>query len=124
MPKLIAIHPGDILKTEFLEPLGISPFRLSRELHVSAPRVNDIVLGRCGSTAEMVLRLGRFFGTTPQIWSNLQAEYDRRVAMNALESKELTAIRPYAGRQNTFTAGSAIRARSGSPRIKTTALSA
>ena len=96
MPKLIAIHPGDILKSEFLDPLGISPFRLSRELHVTPPRVNDLVLGRRGISADMALRLGRFFNTTPQLWLNLQAEYDRRLALNAMDPAELAGIRPYA----------------------------
>ncbi len=97
MPKLSAIHPGDILKTEFLEPMGLTPFRLSQELHVTAPRVNDIVLERRGITAEMALRLGRFFGTSAQFWSNLQTEYDRRVALNALPSAELASITPHRG---------------------------
>ena len=100
MPKLIAIHPGDILKTEFLEPMGMTPYRLSRALHVPAPRVNDIVLERRGISAEMALRLARFFGTTPQLWSNLQAEYERRMALNALEPGALGAIEPYVSRRD------------------------
>ena len=94
MPKLIEVHPGEILKTEFLEPMHISPYALSQAIHVTAPRINDVVLEKRGITADMALRLARYFGTTPQFWSNLQAEYERRVAANALSAKELSAIIP------------------------------
>jgi addiction module HigA family antidote len=100
--KMIAIHPGNILKSEFLDPLGITPHRLSRELHVSAPRVNDIILERRGITADMALRLGRFFGTTENLWLNLQAEYDRRIAHNALPPTALVSITPYASQKTAF----------------------
>ncbi len=96
MSKLSTIHPSDILKTEFLDPLGITPYRLSQELHVTAPRVNDIVLQKRGITADMALRLARFFGNTAQFWMNLQAEYDRRVALNALSPTDLNVIIPFA----------------------------
>ena len=102
MPKMIAIHPGDILKTEFLEPLGISPYRLSRELHVSAPKVNDIVLQRRGVTADMALRLARFFGTSSELWMGLQAEYDRRLAVNRTSPAVLSSIKPYAKQAGVF----------------------
>ncbi|MCY1356295.1 addiction module antidote protein, HigA family [compost metagenome] len=69
------IHPGEILREEFLEPLGIAPAALARALHVSAPTVNDIVRERRGITADMALRLGRYFDTTAQFWMNLQTEY-------------------------------------------------
>ncbi|NWL78510.1 addiction module antidote protein, HigA family [Pseudomonas taiwanensis] len=68
------IHPGEILREEFLEPLGITPAALARALHVSAPTVNDIVCERRGITADMALRLGRYFDTTAQFWMNLQTE--------------------------------------------------
>ncbi|MCY1543092.1 addiction module antidote protein, HigA family [compost metagenome] len=69
------IHPGEILREEFLEPLGIAPAALARALHVSAPTVNDIVRERRGITADMALRLGRYFDTSAQFWMNLQTEY-------------------------------------------------
>lgn len=69
------IHPGEILREEYLEPLGIAPAALARALHVSAPTVNDIVRERRGITADMALRLGRYFDTTAQFWMNLQTEY-------------------------------------------------
>ncbi|MGQ7817379.1 HigA family addiction module antitoxin [Metapseudomonas furukawaii] len=69
------MHPGEILREEFLEPLGIAPDALARALHVSAPTVNDIVRERRGVTADMALRLGRYFDTSAQFWMNLQSEY-------------------------------------------------
>lgn len=102
MPKLIAIHPGDILKTEFLDPLGISGHRLSKELHVSAPRVNDVLLQRRGISPDLAPRLARFFGTSSQLWIGLQAEYDRRIAINSLPSAKLAAIIPYAKQAANF----------------------
>ena len=69
------IHPGEVLREEFLEPLDIAPAALARALHVSAPTVNDIVRGRHGVTADMAIRLGRYFDTSAQFWMNLQAEY-------------------------------------------------
>ncbi len=69
------IHPGEILREEFLEPLDITPAALARALHVSAPTVNDIVRERRGITADMALRLGRYFDTSAQFWMNLQTEY-------------------------------------------------
>jgi len=69
------IHPGEILREEFLEPLNISPAALARALHVSAPTVNEIVRERRGVTADMAIRLGRYFDTSAQFWMNLQTEY-------------------------------------------------
>lgn len=70
------VHPGEILREEFLEPLKMSPYALAKRLHVTVPRVNDIVLERRGITADMALRLSRFFGNTEQFWLNLQDAYD------------------------------------------------
>jgi addiction module HigA family antidote len=69
------IHPGEILREEFLAPLGITPTALARALHVSAPTVNDIVRERRGITADMAIRLGRYFDTSAPFWMNLQTEY-------------------------------------------------
>ena len=70
------VHPGEILREEFLKPLKMSPYALAKRLHVTVPRVNDIVLERRGITADMALRLSRFFGNTEQFWLNLQDAYD------------------------------------------------
>lgn len=74
------IHPGEILKEEFLEPLGVTPAALARALHVSAPTVNDIVRERRNISADVALRLAQALGTTAQFWLNLQAAYDLRKA--------------------------------------------
>ena len=70
------VHPGEILREEFLEPMNISAYRLAMELHVSPPTVNDIVREKRGITPEMAARLARYFGTSEQFWLNLQASHD------------------------------------------------
>jgi len=73
--------PGDILRAEFLEPLGMSANALSIALRVPAPRINDIVRGKRAISPETALRLSRFFSTSPHFWLNLQIAYDLRVAI-------------------------------------------
>jgi addiction module HigA family antidote len=80
---MIAIHPGEILREEFLAPLGISAYRLAKELHIPAPRVHDIVLEKRGISADTALRLGRYFNLPAKFWMGLQSEYELRLAMNA-----------------------------------------
>jgi len=86
-----SIHPGEILKTEFMEPLGLSSYRLAKELHVSAPRVNDLVRGKRSITADTAMRLGRYFGTSAQLWLGLQMDHDLWVAA---KSKSLAKVKP------------------------------
>ena len=74
--KMRPIHPGEILREEFLVPLGMSAHALALELRVPAPRINDIVRERRAITPDTALRLARYFGTTPQFWMNLQISYD------------------------------------------------
>ena len=76
MAKLKLVHPGEILQEEFLKPLGVSQYRLANDIGVPPRRINEIVLGKRGITADTALRLGRYFGTSPQFWMNLQARYD------------------------------------------------
>lgn len=76
MTKLKPIHPGEILHEEFLRPLGLSQYRLAKDTGVPPRRINEIVFGKRGITADTALRLGRYFGTSPQFWMNLQARYD------------------------------------------------
>ena len=78
--KLRPVHPGDILLHEFMEPLKLSSYKLAKELGVSVPTVNEIVRRRRTVTAEMTLRFSRYFGTTAQLWQNLQSQYDLEVA--------------------------------------------
>lgn len=78
------IHPGEILREEYLVPMGMSAHALAIALRVPAPRINDIVRERRGITPDTALRLARYFGTTPEFWINLQSSYDLKVAMQAL----------------------------------------
>ncbi len=74
------IHPGEVLREEFLEPLSITAHALAQRLHVSAPTINEIVRERRAVTSETALRLARFFKTTPEFWLNIQVAYDLRKA--------------------------------------------
>ena len=90
-----AVHPGEILREEFLEPMGISAYKLSVELRVSPPTVNDIVREKRGITPEMAARLAKYFGTSEQFWLNLQDAF----AVHQVKQKyaqELKAIKPLA----------------------------
>ena len=78
--KAALIHPGEILATEFMEPLGLTAYRLARDLDVPAPRIGDIVRGKRSISADTALRLGIYFGLPAQFWLNLQNEYDLRRA--------------------------------------------
>jgi len=80
MAKTFAIHPGEILKEEFMEPLSLTAYRLAKEIHVPVPRINDIVRGQRAITADTAIRLGIYFGLPAQFWMNLQTDYDLRLA--------------------------------------------
>ena len=82
-----AIHPGEILREEFLVPLGMSAHALAMELKVPAPRINDIVRERRAVTPDTALRLARYFGNTPQFWLNLQASCDLKIAEKKIGAK-------------------------------------
>lgn len=85
--KLPAIHPGEILREEFLEPMGISQYRLAKDISVPPRRINEIVHGKRSITADTALRLGRFFGMSAQFWLNLQTRYDLEVTEDLLEGR-------------------------------------
>ncbi len=87
-------HPGETLKGEFLIPLGMSVNALAKELGVGAARLNEIVLGRRGVTADTALRLAQYFGTTPEFWLNLQAFYDLRMAQRKIGRTIERIVRP------------------------------
>jgi addiction module HigA family antidote len=78
--KLDPIPPGEILAEEFMAPNKVSQNRLARDIDVNPARINDIVHGRSAITASIALRLAKYFGTTPELWMNLQADYDLRRA--------------------------------------------
>lgn len=86
-------HPGEILREEFLVPLGLSVYALAKAIVVPRTRLNDIVRGSRRITPETALRLGRYFGTSPQMWLNMQASYDLERASDALVD-QLAAISP------------------------------
>lgn len=76
--KTMAAHPGEILRTEFMEPLGVTAYQLAKALHL--PGMYEIVRGKRAISADVALRLGKYFSMTPQFWMNLQTDYDLRVA--------------------------------------------
>ncbi|MCF4005727.1 HigA family addiction module antitoxin [Corynebacterium uropygiale] len=90
------IHPGEVLSEDFLKELGMSQYRLAQEIHVPARRINEIVQGKRGITADTALRLGRFFGTSSEFWMNLQSRYELDVALDRNED-EVMGIEPMSG---------------------------
>ncbi|MEX1176869.1 MAG: HigA family addiction module antitoxin [Nitriliruptor sp.] len=84
MAKLPPVHPGEVLLEEFLEPVGLSQYRLAKDVSVPPRRINEIVHGKRGVTADTALRLARYFGTSPRFWLNLQAQYDLDVEADRL----------------------------------------
>lgn len=94
------VHPGEILREEFLKPMSMSVYELAKRLHVSAPRINDIVLERRGITADTAVRLSRFFGTSEQFWLNLQDAYEisRVKAENRSEHERIQPLKPIGAR--------------------------
>jgi addiction module HigA family antidote len=74
----LAAHPGEILRTELMEPMGITAYQLAKALHL--PGIYEIVRGQRAISADVALRLGKYFGMTPQFWMNLQTDYDLRIA--------------------------------------------
>ena len=85
--RLAPIHPGEILLEEFLEPLGISQYRLAKDISVPPRRINEIVHGIRAITADTALRLARYFGTSERFWLNLQIRYDLEVEKDRLGSR-------------------------------------
>jgi addiction module HigA family antidote len=85
--KIKPIHPGEVLNEEFLKPMGITQYRLALDIHVQATRINQIVRGKSGISADTALRLGRYFQVSPQFWLNLQARYDLEVALDRIDGR-------------------------------------
>ncbi|MEI7431650.1 MAG: HigA family addiction module antitoxin [Betaproteobacteria bacterium] len=92
--KMRAIHPGEILREEYLIPLGMSAHALAMALHVPAPRINDIVRERRAVTPDTALRLGRYFDTTAQFWLNLQSTFDLKHAEKEIGDRIAEEVRP------------------------------
>jgi addiction module HigA family antidote len=85
-----AVHPGEMLREEFMKPMGLTAYRVAKELHVSLPRINDLIHERRAMTADTALRLERYLGMPAQFWMAVQADYDIRYAA---KKPELTKIK-------------------------------
>lgn len=85
--KLPPIHPGEILLEEFLKPMGVSQYRLAKDIHVPARRINEIVHGKRAISPDTALRLSRYFGLSERFWLNLQARYDLEVEKDRLKGR-------------------------------------
>ena len=96
MNKMRPIHPGEVLREEFLGPLGMTAHALAQALRVPAPRVNDLVRERRGVTPDTALQLARYFDTTPQFWLNLQASYELKIASREMGKRIEREVEPRA----------------------------
>ena len=92
--RLPPVHPGRLLRDEFLEPLDMSVYALARALTVPRPRLNDVVRGRRSLSTDTALRLARYFGTSPEFWINLQARYDLDIAERDLRRTIDSQVKP------------------------------
>jgi len=91
--KMAPIHPGEVLQADFLEPLGVSQYRLAQDISVPARRINEIVHGKRAVSADTALRLARYFGTTERFWLNLQARFDLERQRDALGTRLVKEVR-------------------------------
>jgi antitoxin HigA-1 len=82
--KLLPVHPGEVLKADFMEPLGITAYRLAKDIGVTPIRISEIIRGKRGITADTAVRLAAYFGTDAQSWMNLQTHFDLETASDAL----------------------------------------
>ena len=92
--RLATVHPGEVLLKDFIEPLGLTRYRVAKSIGVPQRRVDEICSGKRAVTADTALRLGRFFSVEPQAWMNLQAQYDLEVADRELGSTARSEIVP------------------------------
>jgi addiction module HigA family antidote len=90
------VHPGEVLLKDFLEPLGISQYRLAKEMNVYPRKINEIVHAKRSITADTALRLARYFGTSAELWMNLQGLYDLETARDKMEERVILEVRPLA----------------------------
>ena len=94
--RLDPVHPGEVLMEDFLKPMGLSQNRLALSIGVHPRRINEIVLGKRGITADTALRLAKFFGTSPDVWLGLQKDYELDVAMDELGDRIDREVRTFA----------------------------
>jgi len=93
--KLSPIHPGEILKEEFLEAMGMNQQQLAEGINVSVEYINHVIQGKQEITADMALRLGRYFSMSPKFWLNLQGHYDLEIAEDKLSNRLAKEVKPY-----------------------------
>ena len=91
--KMPPVHPGEILREEFMLPMGLTSYRIAKDIGVPLPRIHDIVNEKRGISADTALRLGRYFGTTPDVWLSIQARYDLDVAEDRLGDRLNTEVK-------------------------------
>jgi addiction module HigA family antidote len=94
--KLKAVHPGEVLLKDFIEPMGLTRYRVAKAIRVPQRRIDEICAGHRAMTADTALRLGRLFGVDPQVWMNLQAQYDLEVAARGLRKRLPAEVTPLA----------------------------
>jgi addiction module HigA family antidote len=94
-PQLSPVHPGEILWEDFLKPMQINPLTLANHLHLSPREINQILQGQRAITAEIALRLARFFGTSEDVWMNLQSYYDLEMAKRQWQAQIVQEVIPY-----------------------------
>ncbi len=90
------VHPGEVLFEDFMKPMGISQYRLAKALNVYPRKINEIVHGKRAITADTALRLARYFGTSAELWMNLQALYDLEMARDEIEDRVQAEVEPRA----------------------------
>ncbi|MBW7899596.1 putative HTH-type transcriptional regulator YbaQ [Candidatus Brocadiaceae bacterium B188] len=93
MKKMAPVHPGEILLEEFLEPMGISQYKLAKDISVPPRRINEIVQGKRSITADTALRLSRYFGLSERFWLNLQSRYDLEIEKDRLDARLVKEVR-------------------------------
>ena len=87
MKRLPPVHPGEVLLEDFMKPNGLTPYRVAKDIGVPALRINQIVKGERGISADTALRLARYFGTSPEVWVRMQARYELEIAQTELEAR-------------------------------------
>ncbi|NLH45147.1 MAG: HigA family addiction module antidote protein [Acholeplasmataceae bacterium] len=93
MERLPPVHPGEVLWEDFMKPLGLSQYRVAKDMGVSAIRISQIVHGKRAITADTAMRLARYFGTSAEVWLRLQARYDLEVAQEQLGERIRQEVR-------------------------------
>jgi antitoxin HigA-1 len=102
MKRLPPVHPGEVLLEDFMKPLGLSQYRLAKDIDVPAMRISQIVHGKRSISADTAMRLARYFGTSAEVWLRLQARYDLEVAQDKIGmqiEKEVRVLNPSPGQQ-------------------------